>query len=359
MQSNQSTNELEKRPLVSIIIINWNGIKLLERFISSIDEIDYGNLEIIFVDNNSTDNSIEYIKTYHPHFNIIKSQSNLGTSGGSNFGALHARGKYIFFTGNDMIYNRDLITCMVAPMEADNSIGATACKVLLLTDDGQKTNIIDTVGAQLDIFGFGSGRGYRQEDNKQFDEDQDIFFAYGCSILVRRDLFNQVNGYDDNMFSLTDDIDLCWRIQLLNKRIRCTPKGFLHHRSSSTLGVTFNRSQTRYMSERHNLRMLLKNYSLFAFILIMPVYFLILMMEFIFYLVIARFSMSFSLAKAIWWNMLNIKSTITQRVYIQQTRTISDFDILRRLNKTSFKFKLFFDFVKNFRSEYWKNFFDS
>ncbi|MCP3956086.1 MAG: glycosyltransferase, partial [Desulfobacterales bacterium] len=100
------------KPLISIVLVSWNGEAQLRQFLYSIAELRYAPLEVIIVDNGSRDGTVRYLEKGWPEYRIVSSRHNLGTAGGSNLGALAARGKYIFFTSNDMIYDPGLLDAM-------------------------------------------------------------------------------------------------------------------------------------------------------------------------------------------------------------------------------------------------------
>lgn len=344
-------------PLVSIVLITWNGEKLLRKFLYSIKELKYNNLEVIIVDNNSTDNTVSYIRNNYPDFKIIINSENLGTAKGSNIGSQLAKGEFIFFTSNDMVYDPYLINFMVDALRKHEKIGAVACKVKFMTEEGKKTNIIDSAGGELDLFGFPYINGHRKPDNYQSNSIKNIFFAFGCSILVKKKIFDKLNGYDNKFLTLVDDIDLCWRINLLGYKIVIEPRALLYHRASSTTRKAFNRAQTRYMSEKNTLRMLLKNYNFMTLCLILPLYFIILGLEFTFYIIIGKFKISISLIKAVIWNISNFKDTVRLRKKMQDKRVVKDNKIVGIMMRGSNKFRVFLDFIKDNKNQHWRNFF--
>jgi GT2 family glycosyltransferase len=346
-----------KKPLVSIVLITWNGEKLLKQYLYSIANLKYSNLEVIIVDNGSDDDSVAYIKRSYPGYRVVKSNVNMGTSGGSNIGADYAKGKYIFFTSNDMVYDRYLIDAMILPLERDQKCGAVACKVRYMDEKGAPTDIIDSVGGDIDIFGFPNIRGNRQEDTGQYERSLEVFFAFGCSILIRNDVFREVGGYDSKLFTLADDIDLCWRARLLGYSVYYEPKALLFHRGSATINSIFKRSQTRYMSERHTLRMLIKNYSCTSLLYVLPVYFFLLGLEFCFYMFTGKVILAKSIIRALLWNVKNTKDTLTERKKVQKNRNVEDSEIIKSMAKFPNKFREFLDFISHSRNEYWQNFF--
>lgn len=343
--------------LVSIIVINYNGKNLLERFIPSVANLNYPNYEVIVVDNASTDDSVKFLKNIYPQFRVIQSDKNYGTAQGSNIGARYAKGEYIFFISNDMELDREILNYMIERVQSDPKIGICTCKMRRITEKGERLNIIDSVGGDLDLFGFPSARGINEVDKGQYDCFTEVFFSFGGAMLIRKKVFEEVEGYDSSFFTLADDIDLSWRVRLLGYRVVAELRAFLYHTVSATLGTHFGRSFKRYTSEKNTLRMLIKNYSFLSLTLILPYYFLLLLGEILFFLLADKPILSKSGLKAFWWNLMNLSDTLKRRRDIQAKRISSDREIIRYMRKKSHKLEIFLDFVRNRNSSNWKGYF--
>lgn len=344
-------------PLVSIIVINYNGKNLLEKFLPSVINLDYPNYEVIVVDNASTDGSVEFLKNSYREFKIIQADENYGTAEGSNLGARCAQGEYIFFISNDMELDKNILNYIVQRTENDPKIGICTCKMRRITEEGEKLDIVDSVGGDLDIFGFPISRGINEPDNGQYDCFIDVFFSFGGAMFIRNKVLEEVEGYDSDYFTLSDDIDLSWRVHLAGYRVAVEPKAFLYHRVSATLGITHSRAQKRYLSERNTLRTLLKNYSKGSLILILPLYFLILILEICFFMIVGKPSIAKEEINAVIWNIKHSKGTLRKRRKVQNLRKIKDNDIWKSMLKRSEKIRLFFDFLFNRKAERWANYF--
>ncbi|MCM8774342.1 MAG: glycosyltransferase family 2 protein [Candidatus Omnitrophica bacterium] len=344
-------------PLISIIIINYNGKDLLKRFLPSILNLNYPNYEVILVDNASTDGSIEFLKNNYPKFKIIRVDKNYGTAEGGNIGARYAKGEYLFFISNDMELDKYILNYMIERMDEDKCIGICTCKMKRINESGEKINIIDSVGADLDISGFPSARGINQIDYGQYDYFTEVFFSFGGAMLIRKKIFDRIGGYDSLFFTLADDIDLSWRVRLLGYKVMVEPKAFLYHQSSATLGLKLRRSQKRFLSERNTLRMLLKNYSLTYLSFILPLYLIIFFAEICFFIVVGRFGIAKNVFNSLIWNIKNLKTTLLKRKDIQKVRKIKDRDIFILMLKRSEKIRMFWDYLKNPNAKHWERYF--
>lgn len=351
---NASLNEV---PLVSVIVVNHNGRDLLARFLPSIAKLDYDNYEVIVVDNASTDDSVSFVTNNYPYFKLIVNTRNLGTAGGSNYGIPHARGEYILFLSNDMELNPSLLRLMVQTAESSPDIGICTCKMRRITPEGEKLSILDSVGGNVDIFGFPSARGINEPDEGQLDAMSEVFFSFGGAMLIKRKAIDAIGAYDPEFFTLADDIDLCWRARLAGYKIVVQPKAVLYHRVSATLGTKFSRSKKRYWSERNTFRMLLKNCSSSTLAELLPLYFGLLMFEMALFLVLRKTSLTIAYLRAMLWNLYNFKDTWTRHIAIQERRVVSDKDIQKMMYRKSFKIKILKEFLETRKDMSWRIYF--
>lgn len=346
----------DKQPLVSIVNVTWNGKEFLKKYLPSFNNLNYPNYEVIIVDNASSDGSVDFVKKEYPEFKIIENQTNLGTAQGSNVAIEKARGKYIFWVSNDMELDAYILDHLVAVCESDANIGICTVKMLRLKDE-KHTDEIDSLGADLDIFGFPASRGINQKDIGQYNHSKEVFFSFGGAMFIRKKLLSLVGSFDPDYLTLADDIDLSWRVHLAGFKVVVEPKAYLYHRVSATLSKTHNRAQKRYLSERNTLRTLLKNYSLGYLFFILPGYLLVLLLEIIFFTLIAKFDIANSGVKAVRWNVGNFKDTLAKRKKVQIFRKVNDSKIIGMMLKRSEKLRLFFDFIFNRKAERWANYF--
>ncbi len=331
-------------PLVSIVLVSWNGEELLRAHLPSLLKIDYPNFEVIVVDNGSTDESVTWLRMTHPAIRVIVNPANLGTAEGSNVAIPHARGKYLFWVSNDMEFDRDILKNLVRRCEADEGIGICTVKMLRIKD-GKLVREIDSLGANADVFGFPDARGINQADRGQFDEFREVFFSFGGAMFIRRSVLDVTGGFDPDFLTLADDIDLSWRVRLAGFKVMVEPKAFLYHRVSATLSKSHNRPQKRYLSERNTLRTLLKNYSAGYLSFILPLYALLLGGEMLFFALLGKWAMARAGWRALFWNISHLGATLEMRRKAQKTRLVPDRAIVAMMLKRSEKLRLFWDFI--------------
>lgn len=248
-------------PLVSIIILNYNGLKFLSDCLNSVFNTNYINFEVIFIDNNSIDGSIEFVKNKFgkkKNIKIIKLNNNYGVGVGYNIGSHYAHGKYLIFLNMDIEVHKDWINELIKVFEKDNTIGAAQPKILF----SRNKKRINSMGHYLTIDGLWSNYvKYGQVDNNNY-KIQEIFIALGASIAVRSELFKKVGMFDKDFFIYSEEMDLCWRLWLSGHRIVLVPSSIVYHYEGGVAGTIRKVSPLRiYYSTRNRLITILKNYS--------------------------------------------------------------------------------------------------
>lgn len=247
---------------MSIIILNYNGLKFLSGCLNSVFNTNYPNFEVIFVDNNSSDGSVEFIKNKYgknSNLKIIDLNKNYGTCVGNNIGAKNASGKYIIFLNMDTEVHFDWINELVMILEKDKTIGAAQSKLLFLWDKKR----INSMGHFLTAYGSWSNYvPFGQFDENKYDKIKEIFIAHGAALIVRHELFKKIGMLDKDFFIYSDEIDLCWRIWLSGHRIVLVPSSVVYHYEGGVAGSMTKVTPLRaYHHTRNLLITILKNYS--------------------------------------------------------------------------------------------------
>jgi len=218
-------------PLVSIIIVNWNGEEYLKDCLRSLGTQTFSDFEIILVDNGSTDGSVEYIQRNFPGWvQILPNARNEGFSGGNNRGIRVASGKYIVLLNNDAQADTCWLEELVKVAEENPRAGMLACKIYL--QGGSK--IIDNVGHQIYRDGLNRGRGRLEADHGQYDQIEEVLFPSGCAALYRREMLEEVGLFDEDFFAYGDDTDLGLRGRLAGWKCLYVPNAIVHHRYSQS-----------------------------------------------------------------------------------------------------------------------------
>jgi len=315
-------------PLVSILIINYNGKHYLKNCIDSIYRGTYKNIEVIFIDNGSKDGSIEFIRDNYKNIKVVDNKANFGLAIASNKGAEVAKGKYMFFFNNDTIAKPNLIKNMVDVLEKDHAVGICGCTTY--TYNG---STMLNAGVACDIFGYPYGKGEP--------------FYVDAGIFIRSDLFGKMGGFDEKMFLYGEDRDICWRCWLYGYKVVVADDAVFYHDSfctSKDLKQYNTNIFKRFYGEFNALRAILKNYSWPFLLFVLPLYTSINIAEAFVFI----FKRNFNVVRDVYIksyveNFKNIKDTMTKRAKIQRERMISDFELIKHMNKVSGKLKLLLD----------------
>ncbi|MFW5692179.1 MAG: glycosyltransferase family 2 protein [Chloroflexota bacterium] len=221
-----------KQRLLSVVIPHWNGKQYLQTCLDALIAQTYTEIEIIIVDNASTDGSQAYIRENYPGVHLIELPENRGFTGACNAGMQAAAGEFICLLNNDTEVEPSWAAAVVAAFERDTSIGSVASKMLLFN----QRDHIHTAGDFFTVDGQAGNRGVWEKDTGQYDREEYVFGACGGSSTYRRAMLDQIGLLDNDFFFLLEDIDLAWRAQLAGWRCLYTPAAIVYHHLSATGG---------------------------------------------------------------------------------------------------------------------------
>jgi GT2 family glycosyltransferase len=323
------------KSLVSVIIVNYNGQKWLEKCFDSLLNQTYKNFEIIFVDNNSSDDSIDFLeKNYkNKRIKIIKNTENSGFAGGNNIGIKEAEGDYILLLNNDTWVENSFIQDIlnfyeknqydiIAPYEK-NYDSNISCKPYKIS--------IDILGHPI----------YFRTNLDKAKE----FYLSGLCLFFTKKLYLETKGLDNNFFMYFEETDWFWRLNLLKKTFSHIPNVNVYHHGAGTTGAGI-----KYLSflwrNQNILQMLLKNYSTITLLWVLPIYFIQNIFEATFFLIILKPKISLSYLQGFYFNIKYLKRTLTQRKWVQKNRKINDLEIMQKMYTGSAKFKHLLEFFK-------------
>ncbi len=210
-------------PKVSIIIVNYNGKQLLEKCLESLFKINYENFEVILVDNNSTDDTVEFVTKNYPSVIIIKLDSNKGFAEPNNIAAKITKGDFLLFLNNDTVVTPNFISEMIKVIENDKKIAI--CQSLLLKQDGS----IDSSGDFIDELGVVYNSKTKRSDIRK------ISSARGASMLVRKKIFEKLGYFDESFFVSFEDVDFGWRCWISGYHVVLVPNSIVYHKGSQTI----------------------------------------------------------------------------------------------------------------------------
>lgn len=237
--------------MVSISIVNWNGMDYLPRCLSSIYKQDYqGEIEIIIIDNFSTDGSLEYIEKNQNGIKLLKNNINKGFSYAHNQAIKASKGEYLLPLNFDVFLEPSFISEMVKVMESDLTMGMISGK-LYKQMDGKRTKLIDSTGIIMEHC-FMRPRGEMEKDTGQYDSPENfrIFGACGAAPFYRRTMLEDIicfnEFFDEDFVNYVEDVDLSWRAQLKGWKCLYNPKAVAYHERGVTRKNN-NKMQSEYL----------------------------------------------------------------------------------------------------------------
>ncbi|GAK59770.1 glycosyl transferase [Candidatus Vecturithrix granuli] len=225
-----------EHPLVSVIIVNWNGAKYLPACLSALMQQTYTPIEIVIVDNASTDDSCQVIEAFqHRHqelrtLTLLRNSSNTGFCRGNNQGIQHSHGDFVLLLNADVTLAADFIERLVHLMSSDPMVGIALGKLL----SGENTSKLDSTGIVILKNRRALDRGQREEDRGQYDVREEVFGASGAACLYRKAMLDQImypgeEYLDELFFAYKEDVDLAWRARLAGWKCMYAPEAVGTH----------------------------------------------------------------------------------------------------------------------------------
>ncbi|MVN91174.1 glycosyltransferase family 2 protein [Mucilaginibacter aquatilis] len=253
------------KPKVAVVILNWNGLKFLQQFLPSVLQSTYPNMEVVVGDNGSTDGSVEFLKSrYTNEVTVLQNDENYGYTGGYNRIISRVTADYFVLLNSDIEVIPGWIEPIIEMMEADDSIAAAAPKILAYHNKNHFEHA-GAAGGFIDKLGYPFCRGrlfYEiEQDNGQYDQSGEIFWASGAALFIRSKCWQRAGGFDERFFAHMEEIDLCWRLKNMGYKIMYCAQSVVYHVGGGTLNVE-NPFKT-YLNFRNNLWLIQKNMPFF------------------------------------------------------------------------------------------------
>lgn len=247
---------------VAIVILNWNGQKMLAKYLPNVVEYSRQDAEIWVADNCSSDQSMHLLETQFPHVKTIVLEQNFGFAEGYNRALKEIEADYYVLLNSDVEVSHHWLTPLIEFMDAHPQVAA--CQPKLLAEyDKDMFEYAGACGGYLDKLGYPFCRGRIfdtvERDNGQYDYQQEILWATGACMMIRSEDYWNAGGLDGRFFAHNEEIDLCWRLRLMGRKIYCIPESEVYHVGGGTLPKS-NPMKT-YLNFRNNLTMLYKNLS--------------------------------------------------------------------------------------------------
>lgn len=303
------------KDLLSVVVINHNGVNFLEKLLDSLSIQDYPYLEIIIIDSGSTDASYEILKKNSGSH--LFSLPNKGYAHAVNYGVSKAKGDYLLIMNADVWFEKSFISDLFQEKQKRklDVIGPRE-----RTYDGKENNswticTLDPIGYPVFLYG-------NEGKNSQ------LFYLSGLCFLVEKKLYEQTRGLDDNFFMYFEETDWFWRLNLFNYNFAYSDTVKINHATPTlpTINIRYNAFLWR---NQNTLQMLLKNYAWYSLLWVLPLYMLTNIFEIIFFLILGKPIIAWTYILGPLHAIKNYKSIIKQRQWIQKKRIGEDGDIIR------------------------------
>ena len=244
---------------VAIVILNWNGQAMLEKYMPSVLQYSKDEATVYVADNASTDQSMEMLRQHFPGVKLIQLEKNWGFAEGYNKALKQVDAEYYLLLNSDIEVTHHWLTPMTEYL--DNHPDVAACQPKLLSIfDKDRFEYAGASGGYLDHFGYPFCRGRIfetvEEDNGQYDYATDILWATGAVLMIRSKDYWEAGGLDGRFFAHNEEIDLCWRLRIRGRRIVCLPESYVYHVGGGTLPK--GNPMKTFLNFRNNLTMLYK-----------------------------------------------------------------------------------------------------
>jgi GT2 family glycosyltransferase len=304
---------------VSLILVSYNARRYLDACLTSLRALRWPDVEVIIVDNASSDGSADHIAAHYPEVVLICAGDNLGFAGGCNRGAQAARGAYLAFLNVDTVVDPDWLAPLVTALDTLPAAGLVTPKILLLAAPG----CINTCGNDVHLTGFGTLRGWQQPATV-YERPETVASVSGAAFVLRADVFREVGGFDENFApAYVEDTDLSWRIRMAGYRVYAVPDSHIYHDYQARFGC-----EKFFCLERNRGQMLLKNLRVRTLLVLLPALLLAEGMSWGFAALHGRRHV-YAKLRSYGWLIRHFAAVMTARQRVQRTRRVSDRSLLR------------------------------
>jgi len=329
MTANGSGSDRGKYPLVSIVVLSYNGKHHLKTCLDSLLRTKYPNFEIILVDNGSTDGSVEFVQQNYPMVKIVRLSKNIYATGGFMAGAIVARGRYVALLNNDIEVDENWLMPLIEVLERMPWVVAADAKYRNFYDRTRFDDVA-AAGRWIDYFGNNYTRGIREIDYGQYDK---LVYEFGVSTIFRRDIFFKVGGFDTSFLFGYEDIDLGWRLYLTGYKVVYVPQSIIYHKGGGSSrekeGAPRAKPEFYYLIKRNRLIMLIKNYEVHNMLIALFVTAIEYILAAMYFFLTKQKVYGVQIIRALIYVLKNLKKIMRKRALVQSLRVRKDREIRR------------------------------
>ena len=293
------------QPLISIITINYNQLSVTCEMLDSIRLLTYPNIEVIIVDNGSKENPESHLNQHYPEFQCIRSDENLGFSGGNNIGIEASKGDFLYFVNNDTEIPDGGIEKILALFDRIPKLGVVSPMLCYYPrPEGATTDIIQFVGA-TEVNPYTARNvilGEKEPQNNQYTEAKPTPYAHGAAMMMPREVIEKVGMWPMNFFLYYEELDWCEQIRRAGYEIYVEPNAMVYHKESISIGK-LNPFKTYYLT-RNRILFMRRNRSFFqVFVFTLFLIFFTIPKNIIMYIVRGEWDHLSAFVRGIWWNL--------------------------------------------------------
>jgi|Deesub1362A_J573_1020465.scaffolds.fasta_scaffold04913_5 hypothetical protein len=309
---------------VSVIVITHNGRHHLKECFESLEKQTYKDFSVYLLDNASTDGSSNYVKKNFPWIRIIRFDKNYGFAEGYNRAIKMVNTEYVALLNDDTKVHPRWLEELFKAIDKDASLFAVGSKILFY----DRPDTINHAGAKITIIGAGIDVGFGEKDSPAFNKQKYVGAVCGAAMLVRRKIFEELGGFDEDYFAYFEDLDLCWRAWLRGYKVMYVPTSVVYHKYGGSWG---GRASPRriYYTQKNRLTNIVKNFELRNVVkgLIVSICFDIV--RILLFLIRREFGNIRAISRANVYFLKQLPETLEKRRRAQRNRMLSDTELYR------------------------------
>ena len=257
---------------VAVVVLGYNSLDYLKKFLPTIVKTKYEDFTPVYVDNGSSDDSVNYVTENFPEVEIFRIYNNKGFANGYQESLKYIKAEYYVLVNSDVAVTENWLTILMKEIEKDSKIAVCQPK-LLHEPKPQQFDYAGASGGFIDVFCYPFCRGrmfhYIESDENQYDDVYEIFWASGSCMLIRSEIYHQLGGLDDIFYAHMEEIDLCWRIKNAGYKIIVVPESVVYHVGGSI--ISYGSFSKIFHNYRNTLGMMVKNLSTWQVLLLIPI----------------------------------------------------------------------------------------
>lgn len=332
-------------PYFSLIIVNYNGLRWLETCLSSLSSQTFQDFEVVFVDNNSSDESVRFVTENYSSVRVIKNVKNDGFAGGNNLGFESALGKFVILINNDMEMPVDFLSKMhsISLNYGEKVIFQPQIRLM------DKRDYLDNCGSfwtsSSMLYHLGYGKHYNCDKYKQC---LDVFAVKGACMCIHRTIIDKIGLFDNDAWCYYEETDFCHRALLAGYEVKYIPEAIIYHAMGGTSSL-FDNDYVQYHNLKNKLSSFYKNFSFPYFIINILKFSFLSLILCVLWIIKGQFKNVLAALKAYGWFFRNLGAIHHKRDFIQKLRKISDYEIFTKRTRNprlSYYFYLFTDLTR-------------